>query len=827
MHNPLPQFQSLAARLLGVYRGAGEMNSLFPESSFVDNQCFITKAGNVGIALKVQGFGTDGMTPDQLQTASAAISKVLQGLGDQFRLYQYCWKHSGDPIPADIEEAGGAAGTLLERRKFLEKQSREARLFSVDQYWVLLYEPALAGNAPKFVERAKAAVTRHRTVVVGDGKLRRNTNTVRLKAQALVAELRSVVNARIMNAPETFFLFRVLGNLDAKRAAYLDLPKNKTYIDNLLCDVPLSAGRDGLNLWEKRIEVMSLWQPPGQHEPNLYRELQKIPADYLLATEWRGLDKLDADKMVSNATTHFKTSAGLKSLMATVVSSLIEVLFGKQSEKKESEEQKDEGKLDNVMELKQLAVALNRGDGLGEYSATLVLYGPDREQLRESMHDVSAKLRKFNALFLPETYNALFALQSIHPGNTQFNFRRQYIQRSMAADMALAYQEYQGELRNTHLGKEYLIACTTQDDTPHYLNLWHEGVFGVLITGKTGSGKSFISQAFIDHLQKYDPETLILDVGGSYRNLCAKYDGAYMSLADLKFRCNPFGMADSANTRRMLSAFVRMLLENEGYKPDYRDTRIIFDAIGELMERPVDQRCLSNLNVGDALREPLYRWTGSGEFGTVFDNIEDDITMSRFKVFDFQGIEEVPEIAEPLFFYLFMRHDRVVQDPALVEKVKILWSDETWRFMENKTCRKQFVKTGKTNRKHNGGIGLSTQSAFDYKNAGMFELISEVCPTKILLANPSADMKAYAEFFHLNPVELELYRTLIGQRQFMVKKEEQPAQVLNMIASPYERAEYANSPFENAKRDRYIREYGREKGLKKMAEELEGELANA
>lgn len=826
MRKILPQLQSLAARSLGVYDSSKPLNSLFPVASFVDKHCFVTKAGSFGIAFKVDGRGTDGMTPDQMQTASAAVRKGLRGLSDQFRLYQYSWKHSGSAIPAHIDEDHPAASTLKGRKDFLDARSQSAELFGFDQYWILLHEPAQIGQGTP-LDRVRKALARHATLVIREARIRRNVEVLRSKASALVTELKSVVDARILDRKEAFFLLRVLGNLDAARAAYLELPERETYIDHLLCDVALYAGRDGLRLHDKHIEVMSLWKPPSRHRPNFFREVQKIKADYLLATEWRELDKLDADKLISNAQTHFATSAGLKGLLTTIISSLVEVLFGKQDVGNKEEPVKDEGKLDNVKELAELAKALNRGDGLGEYSATLVLYGPDREKLRESMNEASARLREFNALFAPESYNALNALLSIHPGNTHFNFRRQYLQRSMVADMALAYQEYQGELRNTHLGKEYLIACTTQDETPHYLNLWHEGVFGVLITGKTGSGKSTASNALLDHMQKYEPETLVLDVGGSYRYLCRKYDGTYMSLADLKVKCNPFSMDNTPRTRRSLSAFVKMLLENEGYKPDYKDTRVIFEAVGELMERPVDQRRLSKLDIGEALMEPLYRWIGKGEFGSVFDNVEDEITLSHFKVFDFQGIDDVPEIAEPLFFYLFMRHDRVVQDPARTETIKILWADEAWRFIENTTCRKQFIKAGKTYRKHNGAIALATQSAFDYKNAGIFEIISEVCPTKILLANPSADMKVYGELYHLNSAELEQFRTLIGKRQFLVKKEEQPAQVLNLLLSPYEVAQYCNSPFENARRDRYIEQLGWEKGLQAFAEELEGEMVNA
>lgn len=54
----------------------------------------------------------------------------------------------------------------------------------------------------------------------------------------------------------------------------------------------------------------------------------------------------------------------------------------------------------------------------------------------------------------------------------------------------------------------------------------------------------------------------------------------------------------------------------------------------------------------------------------------------------------------------------------------------------------------------------------------MLDLVNEICPTKILLANPGADLAAYQRMFRLNEREGELFASLIPKRQFLVKTKE-------------------------------------------------------
>ena len=112
----------------------------------------------------------------------------------------------------------------------------------------------------------------------------------------------------------------------------------------------------------------------------------------------------------------------------------------------------------------------------------------------------------------------------------------------------------------------------------------------------------------------------------------------------------------------------------------------------------------------------LRPWIADGQYGSVFDNAEDTLTFSHFQTFDFQGMDELyPQVLEPLLFYIFQRISQVVYDPALLSVSKQLWADEVWRFLANDTARQYLIAAGKTWRKHNGGIGLITQSAADLR----------------------------------------------------------------------------------------------------------------
>lgn len=261
---------------------------------------------------------------------------------------------------------------------------------------------------------------------------------------------------------------------------------------------------------------------------------------------------------------------------------------------------------------------------------------------------------------------------------------------------------------------------------------------------------------------------------------------------------------------------------NGAYEPSAQDDRELFEAIEGMYVLDLQHRRLGNLATGlpRHMAASLHPWVGKGQYGSIFDNAEDTLTFAEFQTFDFQGLDELyPQVLQPLLFYIFQRISQVVYDPSLAPIYKQLWADEVWRFLANETARTYLVSAGKTWRKHNGGIGLITQSAADLENAGILDLVNEICPTKILLANAGADHATYQRMFHLNEREVELFASLTPKRQFLVKTEHR-SKVLNVNLDPRAYWQYTNSPYDNERRRAAIAAHGFEEGLEVLARQV-------
>ena len=91
-----------------------------------------------------------------------------------------------------------------------------------------------------------------------------------------------------------------------------------------------------------------------------------------------------------------------------------------------------------------------------------------------------------------------------------------------------------------------------------------------LVLGATGSGKSFLLNFLVTHAQQYDPFTVVLDLGHSYRKLATLLRGqlpraraaAAATSRSTRSRCEP-----TPEHLHFLHAFVRVLLEgDDGYR---------------------------------------------------------------------------------------------------------------------------------------------------------------------------------------------------------------------------------------------------------------------
>jgi type IV secretion/conjugal transfer VirB4 family ATPase len=419
-----------------------------------------------------------------------------------------------------------------------------------------------------------------------------------------------------------------------------------------------------------------------------------------------------------------------------------------------------------------------------------------------------------------ETYNLLNAWLSVVPGNGAHNLRRIALLETNLADMSFLFTRDQGERISPHLGKEALAIFETPHHTPYAFNLHVQDVGHTLVLGATGSGKSFLLNFLVTHAQKYAPLTVVLDLGHSYRKLATLLGGCYVEvgLRQHGVTINPFALEPTPEHLHFLHAFVRVLLERDDtYRVSDLEDREIYEAVENLYVLDRSQRrlfTLANL-LPRALAGRLHKWIGDGRYASLFDNLEDTLTVERLQVFDFDAMRAYPVLLEPLLFYVLHRVVARIQDPAEASSLKLCVMDEAWRFIQHPTLRAYVQEGLKTWRKRNAAMILATQTVEDFASADLLRTVIESCPTKLLLANPALDRRHYAELFQLNEMELDLLTGLVPRQQVLLKRSNL-AKVLTLTVDPKSYWIYTNTPIDNARVAETFREYGFEAGLDRL-----------
>jgi type IV secretion system protein TrbE len=316
------------------------------------------------------------------------------------------------------------------------------------------------------------------------------------------------------------------------------------------------------------------------------------------------------------------------------------------------------------------------------------------------------------------------------------------------------------------------------------------------------------------------PLTYIFDLGGSYESLTKLFAGAYtpVGMEARTFTINPFRLPPASENLHFLFSFVKVLIESGEYTMTGKEERDLYEQIGNLYEVDPEQRRLFTLanilsrNLADRLR----KWVDGGQYSSLFDNVDDNLTFAAFQTFDFEGMGKYPQILEPLLFYVLHRANAAIYDPALDSRFKVFVMDEAWRFLKNDTIRQYITEAVKTWRKRNAAMILATQSSDDLERSEMLSVVVESCPTKMFLANPGMDRGAYRETFHLNETEAALIAGLVPKQQILIKRPDF-SKVVNLNVDPASYWLYTSNPNDNQRRREAFERHGFAAGLEILA----------
>ena len=799
------------------YEESGALNENISVFGFVDEQIFITKAGDLGIVLQVSGVDYECLDQSELNTFTKRLESAFRIFDSKFRIYQYLFKENNPVIPHQPVTDEVARAAIESRLGYFAAKAQD--LYSVTIYYVIVYEGfrhqsgviqtiARAAGTPRFLwQELKDLLSGERQIVFILSEIEQAQRILRQRVENFTLQINDFVTVDVLGKRDAYQFLRQLVNVAPTQRSFHML-KYDTHVDFFMADSALECYPTHLRIDDFYVKVMTLKEPTAESWPLIFKPLYETEAVFHVVTEWHPRDNTEARKKIQSARRHFHNSkTSLASQVTTVGAGDVLV---------------DDSKASLVHNLGECLKELElNGNYFGQFSLTIVVYALDLETVERACAEITKVVSMNDGSLYSERYNLLNAFFATIPGNQHFNLRYLDVLNTNYADYSFLFTLHAGDQWNKHLNREYLAIFETNHGSPYFFNLHHLDIGHALITGSTGAGKSFLLNFLITNAQKYRPHTFIFDLGGSFKSITQLFGGSYLKVGINQgpFSINPFSLTPNQENLNFLFAFVKVLIEGNGqYRFTHTDDKEVYLQIEDLYLLPQELRTLGVLanTLRKDLADRLHKWTLGGQYASLFDNQQDTLTFKRFQCFDFEGMDQYPEVVEPLLFYILHRANQVIYDPAISVEFKAFFMDEAWRFFAHPVIRNYIVEALKTWRKKNAAMILSTQSLAELAKSEILDVVLESCPTKIFLANPGLDTDLYKKTFHLKDNEIGFISGLIPKRQLFIKRPNM-AKVLNLHVDGKSYWLYTNDPNDNQRREEAFRAHGFQQGLEVLA----------
>jgi type IV secretion system protein VirB4 len=759
-----------------------------PIKAFADEMTLVTDKGAAVVCMRLTGVD-DECTPDAArESISARLTTAHKLFEECDRFYQYALRHASTPIHHKADYGNPKMQQINDDR---HKHIREtAAIGSVELYAAAVRDGKYKGK--------------HETTLMA-AERRRVCSTIQAKANSFLGETSDLFDAEVLRKEEAFLFLRKLLNFDIAVAESLRL-KRDTGVDSQLVGSTLDwdAEAQHLRAGPRHIRVLSLKEAglkqesglPTKTVPNLLGELLAIDCDIILCQQWQRKENPETRMEVKSQKKHVRDFERHGLIDPEASDQKTDELMADQSA--------DEAliKLGNV--LKEIE---NKGGYFGKFAYTIVLHGLDNSKLDAAIAQVNKVFGTFDGAMFEETRGALAAYLAIIPGNSRFCVREQWLGNRNLADLSLVYAPYTGEQTASELadGEEYLALYETRSKTPFYWDPFVDGAFGLVGVGRRGRGKTMNGNFIVSSAQKYGGHTCILDMGGSYVETVKHFGGTVISLrlGTRSFKINPFLIEPHEDNLQFLFQFFLVLIGKD-LSPD-RGTEL-YEQIVSMYQYDPPERTLGTFyeNAPKCYKSDLAKWVAGGQFGWCFDNTEDTVSLSQMTCIEFEGVEDYPQLMEPLTMWVLGRVRAKFFDPSLTGVFKLINADEVWKYLQNPRVIAWASDMLKTGRKHLIACALWTQSAEDLGEAQ--RLVLDNCEMSMFLGNPNFDQELYRKLFKYNEKEIQIGGQLKPRELLLKTPNYSKVLVLNVDRKMYWR--FTTRPKDRVKRARAIKEYG-------------------
>ena len=750
---------------------------------------FALKNGGYGVAASVVGMDEESLTDQELESRTRTIQGALRGLPEGACVYQYSRVLSGYEIPRKQTYGDPVLDSFVNDR--LDFLNENAGFRRIDLFWCITVEPSQANILDKKPKDAEADNVRRLAML-------------RKTASILETQLSACIGFRVLNKHEAFPFFSYLFNLEpwADHAALA----TDTGLDRQIVRSPVAIEGDHLRVGKRYVQMFTLMNNPEVSRPCQFSGLMTLDCDSVLCTTWRPKSAAKARAEISQQE---------KFISFFKVGVLSRVLSGRDTASLEdgAGARAADGNVDDLSEV----IRSLDNTGQGEFTMRLLLAAKTREQLHDTIPSVHRLFVDDRAQVMEESLGNLSAFYTMFPGNGKFNIFPLWLSEDHNARLASVYAPSIGHPHSDDLDDEYLNVFETRTRTPFFQDPFVAGVKVAMMIGPTGSGKSVHSNQHIAMELKYGGFIYIFDVGGSYESVVELYGGRVDRVGKDGPRVNPFSLEPTEDNLKFLYSFIKLLLTNGGAELSPEDEDVIFSAVAGMYQLDAENRRLSNLLLPKHLNRYLSKWTGTGVYAAIFDNVHDELELGRVQCFDFQGVNtaQYADLIEPLMVWLLRRINAVLYDPKNLGVPKHIVIEELFSSMKNKQLLDAALASIKTVRKNLGWVTLIGQSANDLgENA---DSIVNSCTSFLFLPDATFNRGYYGELFKLSEQQLDLFESL-QQREALYVRRDGITKVITLNLDKRSYAKFSTKPKDHARRAKLVERYGLTDGLERFAQ---------
>lgn len=397
----------------------------------------------------------------------------------------------------------------------------------------------------------------------------------------------------------------------------------------------------------------------------------------------------------------------------------------------------------------------------------------------------------------------------------------------------------------------------THDDTLAFLTRTREGTFlrfnpfsteltnaNILVTGKTGSGKSFLVKQLLLQLQVLNPRIAIVTKGADYRALVELLGGQYREIslrtrlvknpwdlsgaarepdsaqvagvASLAFHMAGKNGSDDAVTLNFLEKAVRMTYERLlaiGKIPRFSDLQ------WTLEHYPCENAVIEQLAHLIALK--LNRWTGEGVYAQLFDR-ETSPELERTEdiiCYDIDGLKESPELQTAVAFTIARAIDQQIgrKDSGGGLRPTIAVFDEVWAMLADLVLGNQVLNAFRTARKRYGSIIAASQGIEDFVGTAESPhtiglAILQNTEAKFICAQ-LGELSRLRDVLHLSEPALEAVKELrnvsghFAESYLLVANQAESSTVIQLTATQFDYWATTSNPLEMDFRENFAKEH--------------------